>query len=357
MKQDKAEAAVALLKPTLSYDDLEGRRPRDRGGVRGHRRQGSRCSEKLDEVCKPGAILASNTSTLDLNAIAAFTQRPQDVVGAHFFSPANVMKLLEIVRGAKTGNDVLATMMQLAKKIKKTAVVSGVCDGFIGNRMVAAYHARGVLPAGRGRIGAADRRRARDVRHGDGHLQDGRPRRRRHQLGDPQAQVRGGSGARANSRSPTGCARWGASARRPAAATTATSRAGATRCAIRWSTSIVDAYRKEAGITPRKIERRRDRASAASTRWSTKARASSRKASRSARRTSTSCTCSATAFRRSAAARCSTRTSMSLINVVRTMQRFAQNPHGRSGVLAAGAAARAARGRRQDVQRITRVSD
>jgi len=88
---------------------------------------------------KPGAILASNTSTLDLNKIAAFTRRPQDVVGTHFFSPANVMKLLEVVRGAKTAKDVLATVMSLAKRIKKTAVVSGVCDGFIGNRMVEQY--------------------------------------------------------------------------------------------------------------------------------------------------------------------------------------------------------------------------
>ncbi|MDE2252945.1 MAG: enoyl-CoA hydratase/isomerase family protein [Betaproteobacteria bacterium] len=95
--------------------------------------------ERLDAVAKPGAILASNTSTLDLDAIAAFTQRPQDVVGLHFFSPANVMKLLEVVRGKATARDVLATVMQLAKTIRKTAVVSGVCDGFIGNRMLEHY--------------------------------------------------------------------------------------------------------------------------------------------------------------------------------------------------------------------------
>jgi len=94
---------------------------------------------KLDEVMKPGAILATNTSTLDVDKIAAFTRRPQDVVGMHFFSPANVMKLLEVVRGEKTAKDVLATVMALAKKIRKTAVVSGVCDGFIGNRMIAKY--------------------------------------------------------------------------------------------------------------------------------------------------------------------------------------------------------------------------
>jgi len=93
----------------------------------------------LDEVMKPGAILASNTSTLDVNQIAGFTKRPQDVIGTHFFSPANVMKLLEVVRGEKTAKDVLATVMALAKKIRKTAVVSGVCDGFIGNRMIEQY--------------------------------------------------------------------------------------------------------------------------------------------------------------------------------------------------------------------------
>ena len=95
----------------------------------------------LDEVLKPGAILASNTSALNLDEIAAFTRRPQDVIGLHFFSPANVMRLLEVVRGARTAPDVLATCMQMAKRIKKVAVLSGVCDGFIGNRMLARYGA------------------------------------------------------------------------------------------------------------------------------------------------------------------------------------------------------------------------
>ena len=95
--------------------------------------------KQLDAVMKPGAILASNTSTLDVDKIAGFTSRPQDVVGTHFFSPANVMKLLEIVRGAKTGKDVLATTLALSKKLRKTGVVSGVCDGFIGNRMIEQY--------------------------------------------------------------------------------------------------------------------------------------------------------------------------------------------------------------------------
>jgi 3-hydroxyacyl-CoA dehydrogenase len=99
---------------------------------------------QLDAVMKPGAILATNTSTLDVNKIADFTKRPQDVIGTHFFSPANVMKLLEIVRGAKTSKDVLATTMKLAKTIKKTGVLSGVCDGFIGNRMIEQYSRQGL---------------------------------------------------------------------------------------------------------------------------------------------------------------------------------------------------------------------
>ncbi len=97
--------------------------------------------ETLDDVVQPGAILASNTSALNLDAIANFTRRPQDVIGLHFFSPANVMRLLEVVRGAKTAKDVLATAMRLSKTMGKTAVVSGVCDGFIGNRMLARYGA------------------------------------------------------------------------------------------------------------------------------------------------------------------------------------------------------------------------
>lgn len=91
---------------------------------------------KLDGICKTGAILASNTSYLDIDEIAASTSRPHDVVGMHFFSPANVMKLLEVVRGAKTADDVLATAMAVGKKIGKVAVVAGVCHGFIGNRML-----------------------------------------------------------------------------------------------------------------------------------------------------------------------------------------------------------------------------
>ncbi len=93
---------------------------------------------KLDKICKPDAIMASNTSYLDVNQIAACTSRPEQVVGLHFFSPANIMRLLEVVRGEKTSPQVMATAMALAKTIGKVAVVSGVCHGFIGNRMLAA---------------------------------------------------------------------------------------------------------------------------------------------------------------------------------------------------------------------------
>ncbi|MDD2924501.1 3-hydroxyacyl-CoA dehydrogenase NAD-binding domain-containing protein [Rhodoferax sp.] len=142
LKQDKYEQRMALLSTTLSYDDLLDadlviEAVFEDIGVK------EAVFKELDRVMKPGAILASNTSTLDVNKIAAFTQRPQDVVGLHFFSPANVMKLLEVVRGEKTAKDVLATVMSLAKKIKKTAVVSGVCDGFIGNRMIEQYGRQG----------------------------------------------------------------------------------------------------------------------------------------------------------------------------------------------------------------------
>ena len=94
---------------------------------------------RLDKLAKPGAVLATNTSSLDVNAIAAETRRPEDVIGTHFFSPANVMRLLEIVRGAKTAKDVIATTMKLGKTLAKVPVLVGVCDGFVGNRMIFQY--------------------------------------------------------------------------------------------------------------------------------------------------------------------------------------------------------------------------
>jgi 3-hydroxyacyl-CoA dehydrogenase len=132
------ERRLALLRPTLSYaaisqadvvieavfESMEVKREVFR---------------ELDRVMQPGALLATNTSTLDVDAIAAFTRRPSDVVGLHFFSPANVMRLLEVVRGRATAPDALATALALGKALRKVPVVSGVCDGFIGNRMLEGY--------------------------------------------------------------------------------------------------------------------------------------------------------------------------------------------------------------------------
>jgi 3-hydroxyacyl-CoA dehydrogenase len=177
--------------------------------------------KKLDEVMKPGAILALNTSTLDVDKIAAFTKRPQDVIGLHFFSPANVMKLLEVVRGKKTAKDVLATVMQLGKKIKKTAVVSGVCDGFIGNRMIEQYSRQAGFLLDEGatpqQVDAAMEKFGMAMgpfRMGDLAGNDiGWAIRKRRYVEKPDMQY---------SRSPTSCASWAASARRPAPAGTTT---------------------------------------------------------------------------------------------------------------------------------------
>jgi 3-hydroxyacyl-CoA dehydrogenase len=132
---EQVEGMMGLLTPTLSLEDLA-----DCDLVIEAVYESMDVKKdvfgKLDKICKAGAILASNTSYLDVDEIAASTSRPQDVVGMHFFSPANVMKLLEVVRGEKTADDVLATAMAIGKKIGKVAVVAGVCHGFIGNRML-----------------------------------------------------------------------------------------------------------------------------------------------------------------------------------------------------------------------------
>lgn len=149
LKPEQVEQRMALLTGTLSYEafadvDLVIEAVFENMDVK------QTVFETLDRVCKPGAILASNTSYLNIDKIASFTKRPADVLGLHFFSPANVMRLLEVVRGAATAPDVLATSMAMAKKIKKIAIVSGVCDGFIGNRMLARYGAAasGMINAG-----------------------------------------------------------------------------------------------------------------------------------------------------------------------------------------------------------------
>ena len=135
MKAEDVDKRMALIMPTLSYDDLKDadviieavfETMEGKEGV----------FTKLDEVAKRGAILATNTSGLNVNQIANYTKRPGDVIGMHFFSPANVMKLLENVRGEATQKDVIATVMSLSKKIGKIPVLVGVCEGFVGNRML-----------------------------------------------------------------------------------------------------------------------------------------------------------------------------------------------------------------------------
>jgi 3-hydroxyacyl-CoA dehydrogenase len=140
----QVEQRMGLLKPTLSYDDFKDadlviEAVFETLAVK------KEVFGRLDKVAKPGAILASNTSYLSIDEIAQATSRPGDVLGMHFFSPANVMRLLEIVRGAKTSQDVLATVVDLAKGINKVGVVSGNRDGFIGNRMLGGYSYQAML--------------------------------------------------------------------------------------------------------------------------------------------------------------------------------------------------------------------
>jgi len=138
LAQAEMDARVARIATTLAYDDI-----RDADlvieAVFEDMKVKREVFGRLDRTMQPRAILATNTSTLDVDAIAEATSRPEQVIGLHFFSPANVMRLLEIVRGKRTSKTVLATALKLAKAIRKLGVVSGVCDGFIGNRMVEQY--------------------------------------------------------------------------------------------------------------------------------------------------------------------------------------------------------------------------
>ncbi|MEK9971548.1 MAG: 3-hydroxyacyl-CoA dehydrogenase NAD-binding domain-containing protein, partial [Ferrovibrio sp.] len=138
MKQEAMDRAMKLISATQRFEDIGDadivvEAVFEEMGVK------KDVFGKLDKVMKPGAVLATNTSTLDIDEIAASTKRPQDVIGTHFFSPANVMKLLENVRGAKSSPETIATVMALGKQLKKVSVLAGNCDGFIGNRMLHGY--------------------------------------------------------------------------------------------------------------------------------------------------------------------------------------------------------------------------
>jgi 3-hydroxyacyl-CoA dehydrogenase len=138
LSEDKVEERLSLISGTTDYADL-GDVDLVIEAVFENPDIKKEVFTRLDAVCKPGCILASNTSYQDIDDIATATRRPEDVCGLHFFSPANVMKLLEVVRGEKTAQDVLATVMKLGKKIGKVCVLSKVCYGFIGNRMLSGY--------------------------------------------------------------------------------------------------------------------------------------------------------------------------------------------------------------------------
>lgn len=138
LTQEQVETRMALLSGTTTYDDLADVDLVIEAVFEKMEVKKAVFSE-LDRVCKAGAILASNTSTLDIDEIATSTSRPEDVIGLHFFSPANVMRLLEVVKADKTSAEVIKTCMKLAKRIKKVAVLVGVCFGFVGNRMIEPY--------------------------------------------------------------------------------------------------------------------------------------------------------------------------------------------------------------------------
>lgn len=138
LSQDQMDQRLSLITPTLSYGDIANtdivvEAVFEEMDIK------KEVFRKLDDIMKPDAILATNTSTLDVDEIAAVTKRPEMVIGTHFFSPANVMKLLEVVRGVRTKKEVIATVIKLGKTIKKVPVLVGVCDGFVGNRMLARY--------------------------------------------------------------------------------------------------------------------------------------------------------------------------------------------------------------------------
>lgn len=137
MTQDAKAAVMARYTPSTSYDDIADVDLVIEAVFEDLEVKKAVFKKELDRVCKPGAVLATNTSYLDIDAIAAVTSRPQDVIGLHFFSPANIMKLLEIVVPLKVAADVVTTAFELAKKMKKVPVRAGVCDGFIGNRILA----------------------------------------------------------------------------------------------------------------------------------------------------------------------------------------------------------------------------
>ena len=310
MTTEQVEKAMGLLTPTLDFEaladcDLIIEAVFEQMDVK------KDIFARLDKTVKQGAILASNTSYLNIDEIAAVTSRPQDVVGMHFFSPANVMKLLEVVRGAKTAPDVLVTVMGLSKKIRKVAVVAGVCHGFIGNRMLMPRQ----VEATKLLLEGATPEQIDKV-----HVEFGMP------MGPFQMADLAGVDIgwhrdpnRIENIRDALCAidRWGQKKgagfydydekRRPDARRQWSSRSSRISPRSRASSAARSATRRSS--------------SARSTRWSTRARRSSRKAWRSARPTSMSSGSTATAGRSIAAARWPGRTRSASQNIVEGLKR------------------------------------
>ena len=268
----------------------------------------------------------------------------------HFFSPANVMKLLEVVRGEKTGQGRAGHRDGAGQEDQEDRRRLRRCDGFIGNRMIEQYCAPGRLPAGGGRHAAAGGQGDREVRLRDGPVPHGRPGRQRHRLGHPQAPLRREARDRATARPPTCCARWAASARRPAPAGTTTSPASATRFPIPVVDELIDEAPQGARHHAAQDQRRRDRRSAASTRWSTKARRSSRRASRSAPRDIDMVYLTGYGFPLHRGGPMLYADTVGLYNVVQRDEALRRRTRTTTPLLEAGAAARQARRRRQDLQ-------
>ena len=275
-------------------------------------------------MAKPGALLATNTSTLDIDEIATSVKRPQDVIGLHFFSPANVMPLLEVVRGRDDlAQTAIRTAMELAKLIAQDAGARARLLRLHRQPDDGGLRARGAAAHARRRDAAARRHRARAIRHGHGHpggVRHGGHRRGRQRASHERASLSAGS--RLTTRPTPRCMPPGGWDRRPARASIATRRAIAPATTIRRRSPSCARRAAELGVAPARRTPTRKSSSAASFRCSTRASASSKKASRSAPVTSTWSGARATVSRAIAAGRCSTPTRIGLPALLAGMQKY-----------------------------------
>ena len=254
--QQQMDERMALIKPTLTYDGFEAADIVVEAVFEGMALKKQVFAE-LDKICKNGAILASNTSTLNIDEIASATSRPQPVIGTHFFSPANVMRLLEIVRGKATSKEVIATSMQLSKKLGKVGVLVGNCRGFVGNRMFGPYRREAQFL-----IEEGARHRKLSIKRCTTSAWRWAPW--------PWATWPGSTSAGASAKSSStwknpacasrwrkiACARWAATARRPAPAGTSMTKTAAPSPIPRWKrTSASGRLKRASSSTPSRKKR------------------------------------------------------------------------------------------------------